>query len=203
MRFNLRFNAFAAFILLGMATLSGCTTNPATGEQSFTGFMSVEDEQKVGAEEHPKMLKAFGGTYSDAELQAYVQAIGQKLAKQSEIPNQRFQFFVLNDDTVNAFALPGGYVYVSRGLVTLAEDEAEFGATIFKPNGDTNWRDRGQHYRCRARRAERRRQYCILRCAGRPSELFPLTRARSRPPRYPLYKQGRLQHRCPGGFPIV
>tara|TARA_R110000787_G_scaffold285173_2_gene400224 strand:- start:187964 stop:189454 length:1491 start_codon:yes stop_codon:yes gene_type:complete len=146
MRFNLRFNAFAAFILLGMATLSGCTTNPATGEQSFTGFMSVEDEQKVGAEEHPKMLKAFGGTYSDAELQAYVQAIGQKLAKQSEIPNQRFQFFVLNDDTVNAFALPGGYVYVSRGLVTLAEDEAELAGVIGHEIGHVAARHSAQRY---------------------------------------------------------
>ncbi len=143
---NLRFNIFVALLLLGLPVLSGCTTNPATGEQSFTGFMSVEEEQKIGAEEHPKMLREFGGTYSDAELQAYVEAIGQKLAKQSELPDQKFQFFVLDDDSVNAFALPGGYVYISRGLITLAEDEAEIAGVIGHEIGHVVARHSAQRY---------------------------------------------------------
>ena len=50
-----------AGLALGGATLSGCTTNPATGEQSFTAFMSPSEERAVGAKEHPKLVKAFGG----------------------------------------------------------------------------------------------------------------------------------------------
>lgn len=134
-----------ALLLAAFAT-SGCTTNRATGAQSFTGFMSEDDEQKVGAEEHPNMLKEFGGTYDDRALQAYVTALGNKLVAQSEIPGQKFQFFVLNDDTVNAFALPGGYVYVSRGLVTLCEDEAELAGVIGHEIGHVVARHTAQRY---------------------------------------------------------
>ncbi|WNJ99642.1 M48 family metalloprotease [Thalassospiraceae bacterium LMO-JJ14] len=126
--------------------VSGCTTNRATGEQSFTAFMSEEDEQRVGAEEHPKMLEAFGGTYDDRTLQAYVSAIGKKLVAQSETPNAQFQFFVLNDDTVNAFALPGGYVYISRGLIALCEDEAELAGVIGHEIGHVTARHSAQRY---------------------------------------------------------
>ena len=56
--------------------LSGCSTNPATGDQSFTAFMSAKDEARVGAEEHPKMLKEFGGSYDDQALKAYVRYVG-------------------------------------------------------------------------------------------------------------------------------
>jgi predicted Zn-dependent protease len=108
--------------------------------------MSEEDEDRVGAEEHPKMLEAFGGTYDDAQLQAYVSALGKKLVAESETPNAEFQFFVLNDDTVNAFALPGGYVYVSRGLVTLCEDEAELAGVIGHEIGHVTARHSAQRY---------------------------------------------------------
>lgn len=143
---NRRFGWIFCVLLVAAAAVSGCTTNRATGEQSFTAFMSEEDEMRVGAEEHPKMLEAFGGTYSDAELQAYVSALGKKLVAQSETPNAEFQFFVLNDDTVNAFALPGGYVYISRGLITLCEDEAELAGVIGHEIGHVTARHSAQRY---------------------------------------------------------
>ena len=134
-------------VLMGVAlATSACSTNRATGEQSFTAFMSEADEQKVGAEEHPKMLEAFGGTYDDRALAAYVRSIGQKLVAQSELPNDTFQFFVLNDDTVNAFALPGGYVYISRGLIALCEDEAELAGVIGHEIGHVTARHSAQRY---------------------------------------------------------
>ena len=67
--------------------LFGCSTNPATGDQSFTAFMSTKDEARVGAEEHPKLLKEFGGSYDDQALKAYVRHVGKKLAAVSEFPN--------------------------------------------------------------------------------------------------------------------
>lgn len=133
-------------LLVATALVSGCSTNPATGEQSFTAFMDAEDEIKIGAEEHPKMLEAFGGTYDDRALTAYVNAIGQRMVAISELPDLKFQFFVLNDDTVNAFALPGGYVYISRGLIALAEDEAELAGVIGHEIGHVTARHSAQRY---------------------------------------------------------
>lgn len=133
-------------LIVAATFVSGCTTNPATGEQSFTAFMDAEDEIRIGAEEHPKMLEAFGGAYDHAALTAYVNEIGQKLAAQSELPDLDFQFIVLNDDTVNAFALPGGYVYLSRGLIALAENEAELAGVIGHEIGHVTARHSAQRY---------------------------------------------------------
>lgn len=135
-----------ASMLVATLVLSGCSTNPATGEQSFTAFMDAEDEKRVGAEEHPKMVEAFGGIYRDPALNAYVTAIGNKLAAQSELPDLNFQFFILNDETVNAFALPGGYVYLSRGLIALAEDESELAGVIGHEIGHVTARHSAQRY---------------------------------------------------------
>jgi len=110
--------------------VSGCTTNPATGDQSFTGFMSPEKEAEVGATEHPKILEQMGGQYNDLQLSKYITKIGKKLAAKSEKPNIPYQFTVLNDDIVNAFALPGGYVYITRGLLALADNEAEIAGVL-------------------------------------------------------------------------
>ncbi|MDP6926583.1 MAG: M48 family metallopeptidase, partial [Rhodospirillales bacterium] len=112
------------------AALSGCSINPATGEQSFTGFMSPADEKRIGAQEHPKILKQFSGAYKDPVITAYVNNIGNKLAQKSEMPNIGWTFTVLNSDQINAFALPGGYVYVTRGLMALAGNEAELAGVM-------------------------------------------------------------------------
>ena len=112
------------------AALAGCTVNPATGKQSFTAFMSQADEMKVGQEEHPKIIKAFGGAYSDQELSAYVRRVGLSLVAVSEVQGLPYTFTVLNDDKVNAFALPGGFVYITRGLLALAENEAEMAGVL-------------------------------------------------------------------------
>ncbi len=62
-RFHLSFALLAA-VALGATLLPGCSVNPATGEQSFTGFMSPDRERQIGAEEHPKLLEAFGGGFT-------------------------------------------------------------------------------------------------------------------------------------------
>jgi predicted Zn-dependent protease len=88
-------------------------------------FMSPEDAKKVGREEHPKILKEFGGVYDDPEIGAYVAGISGRIAGQSGQPASNFTFTVLNSPIVNAFALPGGYVYITRGTLALANNEAE------------------------------------------------------------------------------
>lgn len=88
-------------------------------------FMSPEEARKIGAQEHPKILKEFGGAYDDPALGAYVAGISGRLAGQSGLPAASFTFTVLNSPVVNAFALPGGFVYITRGTLALANNEAE------------------------------------------------------------------------------
>ena len=110
--------------------LTACSTNPETGKSSFTGFMSPVQEAKLGAQEHPKLLGYFGGLYPEEHLAKYINSIGSRLLAASGNSEMKFQFTVLNDPKVNAFALPGGYIYVTRGLIALAEDEAELAGVI-------------------------------------------------------------------------
>lgn len=93
-------------------------------------FMSPADEAQIGREEHPKILAEFGGAYSDPAITSYVDSIGQFLVQTTETPDAPFTFTVLNSPIVNAFALPGGYVYVTRGLLALAGSEAELAGVI-------------------------------------------------------------------------
>ncbi|MDH3738654.1 MAG: M48 family metalloprotease, partial [Alphaproteobacteria bacterium] len=140
-------NRASSFVLLGLATLlAGCSVNPATGESNFTAFMSPEDELRVGREQHPKILKEFGGAYDHAKANAYVNAVGQKLARQSDLPNLKYTFTVLDSDVINAFALPGGYIYISRGLLALANTEAELAGVLAHEIGHVTARHSAQRY---------------------------------------------------------
>jgi predicted Zn-dependent protease len=133
--------------LTGLALLlAACSVNPATGERSFTAFMSPADELRVGREQHPKILKEFGGADGHARAAAYVNAVGQRLARHSDLPNLKYTFTVLDSDVVNAFALPGGYVYVSRGLLALANTEAEVAGVLAHEIGHVTARHTAQRY---------------------------------------------------------
>ena len=133
-------------LILPLLSVAACSTNPATGEQSFTAFMSEQDEIRVGAEEHPKILKEMGGTYNYPTIQTYVDWVGEKLAKVSDLPNLKFTFTVLNEPNINAFALPGGYVYITRGLISLAENEAEMAGVLAHEIGHVTARHTAQRY---------------------------------------------------------
>jgi predicted Zn-dependent protease len=119
--------------------------NPATGQAEFTA-MSPAQELQIGEEQHPQVLMQFGGAYEDPELQAYVTQVGERLAAVSELPDLDFTFTVLNSDVVNAFALPGGYVYITRGLLALADDEAELAGVMAHEIGHVTARHSAQRY---------------------------------------------------------
>jgi len=120
---------FLAPALLGVALLSGCATNPATGQSDFV-LMSEEQEIAIGREAQHEIAEEFGGRYDDDALQAYVQRIGEALAARSHRANLVYRFTVLDSDQVNAFALPGGYIYVTRGLLAYMNSEAELAAVL-------------------------------------------------------------------------
>jgi predicted Zn-dependent protease len=130
----------AALALSGAGALAGCTANPATGRSSFTAFQSIDDDVTLGRREFPKLVEAFGGPYEDRRVQGYVEGIGRRLAPYTEFPTLPYTFTVLNTPIVNAFALPGGYVGITRGLLALASTEAELASVIGHEMGHVNAR---------------------------------------------------------------
>jgi predicted Zn-dependent protease len=84
----------------------------------------------MGRESHPKIIKEFGGGYGTPALKRYVDGIGQLLSKTSERPDLKFTFTVLNSNIVNAFSTPGGYLYITRGLMALADNEAQLAGVL-------------------------------------------------------------------------
>lgn len=122
-----------AVALAGLAAvlaLAACTTNAATGKSQLATVMSPEDEAQAGADAHPKIVAAYGGVYDDARVTQYVAGVTARIARGSDRPDITYRVTVLNSPVVNAFALPGGYVYVTRGLLALVNDEAELAGVI-------------------------------------------------------------------------
>jgi predicted Zn-dependent protease len=139
--------ALAASIVLPL--IAGCSVNPATGRQSFTGCLSESDERQIGAENHPQVLAEFGGEYDNPAVKTYVNDIGQRLARLSDRPNVNYTFTVLNTPDINAFAVPGGYIYVTRGLMALGQNEAELAGVISHEIGHIAAKHTNERY-CRA-----------------------------------------------------
>lgn len=152
-----------ALLLLAVVAvaLAGCLIDPATGERSLGQAITREDELAIGREEHPRILRQFGGAYADAQIAAYVNGVGQNLAKVSELPELAFTFTVLNSPIVNAFALPGGYVYVTRGLLALAGSEAELASVLAHEIGHVTARHA----------AQRHQRAATVQVAAKPGEL--------------------------------
>lgn len=118
-------------LLLSALLLAGCGTqvvNPVTGRTERT-VMDEATEIQEGAKAHQQVLQEYG-VYADPKLQAYVDALGQRLAKQSHRANLKWTFTVLDSPEINAFALPGGYVYVTRGIMAFLESEADLAGVM-------------------------------------------------------------------------
>lgn len=121
----------ASALLLAATLLAGCGTtvvNPVTGQAERT-VMDERTELVEGKKAHDEVLKEYG-VYKDERLQAYVNEVGQKLAKQSHRANIPWTFTVLDSPEINAFALPGGYVYITRGILAYMESEADMAGVI-------------------------------------------------------------------------
>lgn len=114
-----------AFLFMG---LTGCAQNPVTGNSDFV-TLSENSEIAVGRTNHPKIIAQYG-RYKDEELQTYVQSVGDKLAEVSHRENLIYRFTVLDSPVINAFALPGGYIYITRGLMSYLNSEAELAAVL-------------------------------------------------------------------------
>lgn len=113
-----------------LALLAGCATvtNPVTGQAERT-VMDEPSEIAAGQKAHQQVLAEYGA-YPNQQLQAYVNELGQRLAAQSHRADLEWHFTVLDSPEINAFALPGGYVYVTRGLMAYMDSEADLAGVI-------------------------------------------------------------------------
>lgn len=118
----------ATLILACIIVINGCATNAATGERQFN-LISESREIAMG-QDADKAITAQMGLYPDSALQVYVRNLGMEMAKRSERPNLPWSFKVVNDPVVNAFALPGGFIYVTRGILSHLNSEAELAGVL-------------------------------------------------------------------------
>jgi predicted Zn-dependent protease len=120
----------SALLLTGALVLGpgGCARNPVTGKNELS-LVSESQEIEMGKQSAQQVEQSIG-FYNDPAVQQYVSQIGMKMAKASERPNLPWEFHVVNDASVNAFALPGGFIYVTRGLMTAINDEAELATVV-------------------------------------------------------------------------
>lgn len=116
------------FFLLSALIIIGCAINPVSGKRDFV-LMNESQEITLGRNYHPKIIKQFG-RYNDPKLQEYVSYVGNRLAASSHRPGIVYRFTVLDSPDVNAFALPGGYIYIYRGLLSYLNSEAELAAVL-------------------------------------------------------------------------
>jgi predicted Zn-dependent protease len=117
-----------AIIAFGSLALTHCAQNPVTGDKNFV-LMSEQQEIQLGAQAHQDVLKEYAALANPA-LQAYVNEVGQRLAQHSHRPHLQWHFTVVDSPDVNAFALPGGYVYITRGLMAYLNSEAELAGVV-------------------------------------------------------------------------
>jgi predicted Zn-dependent protease len=87
-------------------------------------------EEAIGARENPRVVAEYGGVYSDPEVEAAVARVVARLVAASDDPTRRYKITILNSPVANAFALPGGYLYITRGLIALTNDSSELAAVI-------------------------------------------------------------------------
>jgi predicted Zn-dependent protease len=88
------------------------------------------DDEVIGLREHPRIVAAYGGVYSDRPAEIMVARIVGRLLAAANQPNAKFQVTILDTSEVNAFALPGGYIYVTRGILALSSDTSELAAVL-------------------------------------------------------------------------
>jgi predicted Zn-dependent protease len=127
-----------------LASTLACATNPVTGKREFN-LMSEAQEIQIGQQMDPEVEREFG-VYRDAELQAYVDNVAMTLARASQRPNLPWKFTVVDPPVVNAFALPGGFIYITRGLLAHLNDEAELAGVLGHEIGHVTARHAAQQY---------------------------------------------------------
>ena len=131
-------------VVVAALLAAACATNPATGKRQIN-LMSEAQEISSGQEADAQVKKEMG-IYNNASLQEYVSGIGMRLARVSERPNLPWHYTVVDSPVVNAFALPGGYIYITRGILPFLNDEAQLAGVLGHETGHVTARHAAQQY---------------------------------------------------------
>lgn len=122
------FRVHVALSVLSLLVISSCARDYVTGKRTFSLY-SDADEIKMGKEADPQIVAEYG-VYDDESLNAYVDGIGQKIVKVSHRSNLSYTFRVVDSPVINAFAVPGGYVYFTRGILAHFNSEDELAGVM-------------------------------------------------------------------------
>src|ERR1700736_368046 len=120
----------AALLLAGCNSLFTAGSAPDAAGISSAVNARVQDNNKPGSEEHSRIVAAYGGIYHDPKVEQTIARIVGRVVASSDKPEQGYRITILNAPSVNAFALQGGYLYVTRGLLALANDSSEIAAVL-------------------------------------------------------------------------
>lgn len=131
-------------LVLALAVSTACATNPVTGKKELS-LLSEAEELAMGQQADAEIRREMG-VYPDQELQRYVQDLGMRLAQQSHRPNLPWTFTVVDSPAINAFAVPGGFVYITRGILPYLGDEAELAGVLGHEIGHVTARHVNQQY---------------------------------------------------------
>ncbi|MGQ9611056.1 MAG: M48 family metalloprotease [bacterium] len=126
-------------IILLLISFCGCAVNPVTGKREVMIF-SESQEISFGKNADPDIRWEFGGVYNDDQLASYINSLGQRVASNSDRPKLPYYFTIVDSSVVNAFALPGGYIYITRGLLVRMDNEAQLAAVLGHEIGHVNAR---------------------------------------------------------------
>jgi predicted Zn-dependent protease len=143
-RLSTRFLPAAALVALVAAVVVSCATNPVSGRRQFT-LMGEGEEVALGRQMDQQVRQQMG-LYDDAEWQGYVSRVGLELARTSHRPDLPWSFAVVDTPTVNAFALPGGFIYITRGLLAYLGSEAELAGVLGHEIGHVTARHAAEQY---------------------------------------------------------
>ena len=131
---------FAVLVIAGAA----CATNPVSGKKQMS-LLSEAEELAIGQQQDVEIRREMG-VYDDPDLQRYVNDIGQQLARVSHRPNLPWSFTIVDNPAINAFALPGGYIYLTRGILAYLDDEAQLAGVLGHEIGHVTARHAAQAY---------------------------------------------------------
>jgi predicted Zn-dependent protease len=133
-----------AFFFLTASLFLSCAVNPVTGKKEFM-LLSEKDEKAMGLAYDPEVVSQFG-MYENQNLQDFINRKGTEMARISHRPHLGFQFRILDSPVVNAFAVPGGYVYFTRGIMAHFNNEAEFAGVLGHEIGHVTARHSAKQY---------------------------------------------------------
>jgi predicted Zn-dependent protease len=132
------------FLAAAVALTAACATNPVTGKKQMS-LLSEAEELAIGQQQDAEIRREMG-VYDDPALQRYVTEIGQELARNSHRPTLPWTFTIVDNPAINAFALPGGYIYLTRGVLAYLDDESELAGVLGHEIGHVTARHAAQAY---------------------------------------------------------